>query len=305
MEPDAVQSQTPGQPFREEALGSRRAGGNGACVRPTRIIAVANQKGGVGKTTTVINLAACLAELGRVVLVVDLDPQANATSGLGLEKQEGASLYLALLGRDTIHEMIYQTEIDGVHVIPAELDLAGAEVEIARMDEYLHCCRKALRPAVEDGRYDFILLDCPPALGVLTMNALTTADAAMVPIQCEYYALEGLTVIHNLLDRLRNSGANPGIRMEGIVMTMFDGRTNLAAQVVKEVRQHFGSLVYSSLIPRNVRLSEAPSFGRPITLYDPASKGAEAYRALAREFLQRAGGAPAVKGRASPAAPVS
>lgn len=254
----------------------------------TRIIAVANQKGGVGKTTTVINLSACLAELGRTVLVVDIDPQGNATSGLGLTQQKGVSLYQALLGNDTIHEIVYETILDRVHVIPSELDLAGAEIDVARMDGYLHCCCKALAPALEADMYDYIIVDCPPALGVLTMNALTAAHSILVPMQCEYYALEGLNVITGIVGKLRASGVNPRLELEGILMTMFDSRTRLAEQVVQEVRKHFPDKIYNTIIPRNVRLSEAPSHGQPVICYDRQSAGAKAYCAFAKEFAERA-----------------
>lgn len=253
----------------------------------TKTVGVANQKGGVGKTTTVISLATCLAELGRDILVVDLDPQSNATSGLGLPRQKGTSLYEALLNPAPIDSLIQKTAIEGVDLIPAELDLAGCEVEIARAEEYLHCLSRILRPVAESSKYDFILLDCPPSLGILTMNALTASDCLLVPMQCEYYALEGLSVITNLLDRIKQSGANPRLHLEGVLMTMFDTRTNLAEQVVREVREHFGDAVYETLIPRNVRLSEAPSFGQPITLYDSHSAGARAYRFFSREFIKR------------------
>lgn len=257
--------------------------------RKTKIVAVANQKGGVGKTTTVINLAACLAELGMKMLVIDLDPQANATSGLGLPRQQGGSLYRVLLGEGTARELIQNTGVENLDVIPSELDLAGAEVDVARSEQYLHCLNRALPPIAEEEGYDFIIIDCPPSLGILTMNGLTAAQAMIVPIQCEYYALEGLSTISGLVGKLRDAGANPSLEIEGIVMTMHDPRTNLAGEVVSEVRRHFGDKVYDSMIPRNVRLSEAPSHGCPITVYDSSSRGAQAYRMLAVEFLKRNG----------------
>ena len=253
--------------------------------RPTRVVAVANQKGGVGKTTTVVTLAACLAEQQQRVLVIDLDPQANATSGLGLPSRAGQSLYPVLLGRGSAASLVQETDIPGLRIITSELDLAGSEVEIARMDGYLHCLQRALAPLVAARRYDVILVDCPPSLGILTMNALAAAGSVLVPMQCEYYALEGLSVVTDLIIRLRESGANPRLALEGILMTMFDTRTNLAGQVVQEVRHHFGAAVYQTVIPRNVRLSEAPSHGLPVTLYDARCTGAAAYRQLCNEFL--------------------
>jgi chromosome partitioning protein len=255
----------------------------------TSVIAIGNQKGGVGKTTTVVNLAAGLAERGYWILVIDLDPQANATSGLGLAKQQGTSMYGPLLGQGTAADLIQETVVHNVNIIPSELDLAGSEVDVARMEGYLHCFQRALQPVVAANAYDFILIDCPPSLGILTMNALAAAQSMIVPIQCEYYALEGLSVIVNLVDQLREGGANPALHIEGVLMTMYDGRTNLSAQVVNEVRTHFPEPLYETIIPRNVRLSEAPSYGRPVTQYDPSSRGAKAYRALAEEFLTRRG----------------
>lgn len=252
----------------------------------TKVIALANQKGGVGKTTTAVNLAACLAECRKNVLLIDLDPQANATSSVGLGKEEGASIYAALLGEADARTLIKPTETNKLHIIPAELDLAGCEVAIARRDNYLHCLKDALRPVVEQDEYDYILFDCPPSIGILFMNALYAADAVMIPIQAEYLALEGLSVMLDLVNQVRAAG-NPALAIEGIIMTMFDVRTNLAQQVVEEVARHFGEQVYRTIIPRSVRLSEAPSYGKPITVYDPQSKGAEAYRRLAGEFLQR------------------
>ena len=252
-----------------------------------RIISVANQKGGVGKTTSVLNLAACLADMGHCVLVIDLDPQANATSGVGLQPTPGTSLYRALLGDGNIAELIVETKFTNLYIIPSELDLAGSEVDVARLDGYLHCFSNILQP-IRESDVDFVFVDCPPSLGILTMNALTASDSLLIPMQCEYYALEGLSVISRLLAQLRDSGANPDVEIEGILMTMFDGRTNLANEVVTEVRKYFGDKVYSTVIPRNVRLSEAPSHGMPVIHYDKASTGATAYMALAKEFLKRA-----------------
>ncbi len=253
----------------------------------TRVLAIANQKGGVGKTTTVINLAACLGATGQSVLVIDLDPQANATSGLGLPRQQGTSLYRVLLRERTIQGLIQDTVADGVQIIPSELDLAGAEIDVARMDGYLQGLSMAMHPIVRNGGYDFILIDCPPSLGVLTMNALTAAHGLLLPIQCEYYALEGLSVITHIVEQLRTSQANPNIQIEGIVMTMFDARTRLSQDVADEVRSHFEERVFQTMIPRNVRLSEAPSFGKPVIMYDPHCSGSEAYRKLAAEVIVR------------------
>ena len=259
---------------------------NRAPVNTSRVIAVANQKGGVGKTTTTVSLAAGLAELGRRVLLVDLDPQANATSGLGLRKEIGASLYRALVDGTSASPYVRQTPVASLDCIPSEIDLAGCEVEIARMPDYLHRLRTALDPLRAEDRYDYILLDCSPSLGLLTMNVLCAADGVIIPLQCEYFALEGLSVMVKLIEQLRD-GANPGVGIEGIVMTMYDGRTNLSQLVVQDVIAHFGERVFETLIPRNVRLSEAPSHGLPITVYSPQSTGAAAYRQLARELLER------------------
>jgi chromosome partitioning protein len=281
IQPEAPES-PPTPTAHEEVSGESRSS-------RTKVFAVANQKGGVGKTTTVINLAAALAERELKILVIDLDPQANATSGLGFFQQEGGSLYRALIEKEDASKLIRSTVVDGVDIIPSELDLAGAEVDVARSDNYLHCVSEALKPVREQNTYDFVLIDCPPSLGILTMNALTAADALVVPMQCEYYALEGLNVIHRLIDQLHEGGANPQLRLEGILMTMFDARTNLATQVVKEVNRHFGERIYETVIPRNVRLGEAPSYGKPITHYAPHSAGAEAYRRFAEDFLKRQG----------------
>lgn len=252
----------------------------------TTVVALANQKGGVGKTTTAINFSACLAEKRKKVLLVDLDPQANATSGLGLEKGFGASVFPALLGETDCLGLVKETGIKNLDIIPSELDLAGAEVAIARMDDYLHRLRGAMTPLVDAGIYDYIVLDCPPSLGILFMNALNTADEVIIPIQCEYLALEGLGVMVDIVNQIRDAG-NPKLHISGILMTMYNVSTNLSQQVVQEVVKHFGDRVFETLIPRNVRLSEAPSYGKPINEYDPHCTGAAAYRNLAKEFLKR------------------
>jgi chromosome partitioning protein len=252
-----------------------------------KIVAIANQKGGVGKTTTAVNLGAALAEIGHRILIIDLDPQANATSSFGLQAVEQTSLYEPLLGGASITERIFPTEREGLFIVPSDLDLAGAEVEIARMQNHLTRLAETLQPLHADETFDFVLLDCPPSLGILMTNALAAADELLTPIQCEYFALEGLVKIVRLIEQVRDSGANKRLELGGIVMTMFDARTNLSEQVVAEVRQHFGERVYQTVIPRSVRLSEAPSFGKSILEYAPSGAAAEAYRALAREFIQR------------------
>jgi chromosome partitioning protein len=252
-----------------------------------KIVAIANQKGGVGKTTTAVNLGCALAELGQRILLIDLDPQANATSSLGLPGLSEASLYRALLGETLIAEKVVPTRCQGLFIVPADLDLAGAEIEIARMEHHLTRLAETLQPLRNDNTFDFVFLDCPPSLGILMTNALAAADELLTPIQCEYFALEGLVKIVRVVEQIRNSGANDRLEIGGIVMTMFDSRTNLRSQVVADVRKHFPERVYETVIPRTVRLSEAPGFGKPILEYDPHGTGAVAYRALAKEFLER------------------
>ena len=254
---------------------------------PTKVIAVANQKGGVGKTTTAVNLAACLAAVGQRVLLFDLDPQANATSGVGIEKISGASAYQVLLGDGALLDKIKPTAFERLELIPSEVDLCGLDVELARAENHLQRVSRALQPVLESQRFDLVLVDCPPSLGVLTLNALAAADGVLVPLQCEYYALEGISMLNRVMSQLHDNAINSRLELIGVAMTMFDGRTKLSQQVVGEVREHFGERVFETLIPRNTRLAEAPSFGKPIIHYDKYSSGAAAYELLAQEFLAR------------------
>jgi chromosome partitioning protein len=251
-----------------------------------RIIAIANQKGGVGKSTTAVSLGAALADIGYRVLVADLDPQGNASTGMGIRHDaREVTVYDVVVSEAAIDRAIIPTPVERLHAVPATIDLAGAEIELVSQFSRESRLKRALEP-VREGVYDFILLDCPPSLGLLTINALTAAEELIVPIQCEYYALEGLgQLLRNV--SLVQQNINSGLRLSGIVMTMFDPRTKLSEQVVQEVQRHFGDLVYDVIIPRTVRLSEAPGFGQPITVYDAKSKGAEAYRQLAREVALR------------------
>jgi chromosome partitioning protein len=251
----------------------------------TKIVALANQKGGVGKTTTAINLGASVAACERKVLIVDLDPQANATSGVGFSKNEEQSMYPVLVDGAPMREILRATELPTLSIAPSSVDLVGAEIELREAIGREFHLRKALADVKND--FDYVLIDSPPSLGLLTINALTAADSVLVPMQCEYFALEGISQLLGTIERVREA-VNPALEIEGIALTMYDERMNLSRQVAEEVRSHFGEKVYRTVIPRNVRLGEAPSFGKPIILYDIRSKGSEAYLNLAREFIQRA-----------------
>lgn len=250
----------------------------------SRIIAIANQKGGVGKTTTAVNVSACLAKMGKKVLLIDIDPQGNATSGLGVDKKSETTIYEVLINSASLSEAIIKTDYKNLDICPSSAALSGAEVELVNMMGREYQLKTALAD-VSDG-YDYIFMDCPPSLGMITLNAFTACDSVLVPIQCEYYALEGLSSLTNTIKRVKKV-LNKDIEIEGVLLTMFDARTNLAIQVVDEVKKFFSDKVYRTIIPRNVRLSEAPGFGQPVIVYDSASRGAESYLDLAEEIIER------------------
>ena len=250
-----------------------------------RILSVANQKGGVGKTTTAINLATALAAVKKRVLIIDLDPQGNASTGMGLpQKLRKTNTYHLLMGEAGLSKTILPTEIPGLWVLPSGVDLAGAEIELVDFKDRMYRLKSALNNGVD--YYDYVLIDCPPALGLLTLNALVASDSVLVPLQCEFFALEGVSHLVNTIKRVRNV-YNPKLDIQGIVLTMFDNRNNLSDSVALEVRDHFGDIVYNTVIPRNVRVSEAPSYGKPVLLYDTKCAGSQAYIHLASEVLQR------------------
>jgi chromosome partitioning protein len=248
-----------------------------------RAICVANQKGGVGKTTTAVNLSASLAVAEKKVLLIDIDPQGNATSGLGIKlNEESQSIYHALVDQTPIRNLIQDTDIEFLKIAPSNIDLIGAEIELVNFPDRETRLRRALEDIKQE--FDFFIIDCPPSLGLITVNSLTAADSVLIPLQCEYYPMEGLSQLIKTVKLIKNN-LNPSLSIEGILLTMFDKRNNISHQVMEEVRKHFGSLVFNAVIPRNVRLSECPSFGKPIILYDADSRGAESYLELAREIM--------------------
>lgn len=255
-------------------------------MKQTKVIAIANQKGGVGKTTTVVNLAAALSARKRSVLVVDLDPQSHATLALGLEKQQGTSIYSVLTGEKEIGDVIQPTKWPNLNIIASEIDLAGAEVELSARPDWQFALKSALEPVKNSGAFDYIVLDCPPSLGIVMTSALAATDSVLIPIQAEFLAMDGLALIHRSIETVRSS-LNPVLELGGIVFTMVNSVARLTADVMAEVRAHFGDKVYETTIPRNIRVSEAPSMGVPVVFFDPRSKGAESYKAFAWEFMAR------------------
>ncbi|RYD20102.1 MAG: ParA family protein [Verrucomicrobiaceae bacterium] len=252
-----------------------------------KVVAIANQKGGVGKTTTALNLSAGLALRGQRVLLIDLDPQANCTSGLGIEVEDGSSMYPVLMNEATVFEKIQPTGRENLSIVPSEMDLAGVEIELARSDDHLTRLRTILQGLKPNDLFEYCILDTPPSLGVLMTSALAAADEILIPLQCEWFGLEGLAKIVHVIDQIRGSDANPDIRLEGIAMTMYDGRTLLSRQVVEEVSRFFPDQMYTTMIPRTIRIGEAPSHGKSIFEHDPDGIGAKAYGSLADEFLTR------------------
>ena len=252
-----------------------------------KVVAIANQKGGVGKTTTALNLSAGLALRGQRVLLIDLDPQANCTSGLGVEVEDGSSMYPVLMNEATVFEKIQPTGRENLSIVPSEMDLAGVEIELARSDDHLTRLRTILQGLKPNDLFEYCILDTPPSLGVLMTSALAAADEILIPLQCEWFGLEGLAKIVHVIDQIRGSDANPDIRLEGIVMTMYDGRTLLSRQVVEEVSRFFPDQMYTTMIPRTIRIGEAPSHGKSIFEHDADGIGAKAYGSLADEFLTR------------------
>jgi len=261
--------------------------------RPTRVLAVSNQKGGVGKTTTAINLGTALAAIGEKVLIVDMDPQGNASTGLGVPREtRRITIYDVVVDGRSVHEAAVQTSVPGLHIIPADADMSGVEIELSQADRRSYRLRDALAQAgahsedIGHTRYDYVLIDCPPSLNLLTLNAMAAADGVLVPLQCEFFALEGLSQLMKTIEMVRQS-LNPSLEIQGLVLTMYDRRNALSGQVAADVRQHFGDKVYEAVIPRNVRVSEAPSFGKPVLIYDLKCTGSQAYLQLAKEVVGR------------------
>jgi chromosome partitioning protein len=252
-----------------------------------KFIAIANQKGGVGKTTTAINLAAALAEAGHNTLLLDLDPQANATSGLGIPPEEGNSIYPVLIGQRQLQQQIRPTAQERLSIIPSEIDLAGCEIEIARLDNPLNKLKEILHPLHANPDFDYLIMDCPPSLGILMTNSLAAAEGLLIPVQSEFYALEGISKILGLMQRMQEQNINPGLKLIGVLLTMFDSRTRLSQQVMAELQNHLPDKIFHTIIPRSIRLGEAPSFGQSILQYDPHGIGAHSYRQLAAEFTSR------------------